>query len=144
MSKTSLSFRIITTERVVYERDALQVTLPTKAGEITILAGHIPLISVMGTGAITVTDTENMRHVLAVSGGILEVRKSGEVVVLAKRSEHADDIDIDRAQAAYDRAKAYLDEKRGQADADYARFQAMLEKNLNRVQIANLHRVNRS
>lgn len=135
-----MRFSIITTERIVYQKDVTQVTLPTQAGEITVLADHIPLVSVMKTGAVRVVEPNGDKHTLAVSGGLLEVRKNGEVLVLAKRSEHADDIDLERAQAAYDRAKQYLEEKRGQADADYARFQAMLDKNLNRINVANLHR----
>jgi len=142
MSKKTLQFSIITTEKVVYQKEVIAVTLPTTSGEITVLPDHIPLVSVIKTGAVRVTESGGEKNTLAVSGGILEVRKSGEVVVLAKRSEPAVDIDVDRAQAAYDRAKAYLEEKKGQSDADYARFQALLEKSLNRVTIGNNYRTN--
>ncbi len=136
--KTQLQFSIVTTEKIVYEQTVRSVTLPTSAGEITVFPNHMPLISTLGTGSIT-AHTENGDHAFAVAGGILEVRRNNHVVVLASNSEAADQIDIERAQAAYDRAKQYLEEKRGVADAEYAKLQAVLEKNLNRVTIARRH-----
>jgi len=135
MSKRTVQFSIVTTERTVYENAVHSITLPTGGGEITVLPNHIPLVSTIGTGAITVK-TEDGEQLFAVSGGVLEVRRDNSVVVLAGNTEPAEEIDIERAQAAYDRAKAYLEEKRDMADVDYARMQALLEKNLNRITIA--------
>ena len=140
--KSQLQFSIVTTEKVVYDKEVDSITLPTGAGEITVLPKHIPLISTIKTGAIR-TKTNGVEQTFAVAGGVLEVRRNNHVVVLAGRTEPAQEIDIERAQAAYDRAKAYLEEKRNVSDADYARFQAMLEKNLNRINIARNHRKNR-
>lgn len=137
--KTQLQFSIVTTERIVYEQIIRSVTLPTSAGEITIFPNHIPLVSTLRTGSITV-HTENGKQTFAVAGGIIEMRKNNHVVVLASNSEAADQIDIDRAQAAYDRAREYLEEKKGVSDSEYARLQAILEKNLNRVAIAKRYR----
>lgn len=136
MSKVKLlKFSIITTEKVVYEQEVLSVNLMTGDGEITVLPKHAPLISTVLTGAIQIK-TPDGESTFAVSGGVIEVRRNNHVVILASKTEPSTEIDVTRAEKAYERAKKYLEEKRGVDDGEYARFQAMLEKNLNRIKIA--------
>lgn len=134
-----INFKIITPEGVVYENDIDEVTIPTKDGVITVLPNHTPLVSSLAVGELKTKQGEQVNQ-FALAGGVVEVRPESEVIVLADNTEAASDIDLERAQAAYDRAKEYLKEKRGVADADYARFQAMMEKNLNRINIYRRHR----
>lgn len=129
-----INFKITTPEGVVYENDIDSATIPTKDGVITVLPNHAPLISSLAVGELKIKK-EGETYLFALANGVLEVRPNSQVILLADNTEPASDIDIERAQAAYDRAKQYLEEKRGMADADYARFQALMEKNLNRISI---------
>ncbi len=65
-----LRLTIITPERVVYEGDVEQVTLPTMAGEITVLPGHIPVITTIAPGTL-LARAGNDTPVFAVARGII-------------------------------------------------------------------------
>lgn len=136
MTKNSIDFHIVTPERTVYSNDVLEVTVPTGTGEITILPNHIPLVSTVVTGELRAKLSDGTIHPFAVSSGIIEVQPSSKVVILADRSELASEIDIDRAEEAYERARQIMQEAENVADVDYARFEAMITKELNRVKIA--------
>lgn len=73
---------ILTPEGVVYQSEVLEVIARTKAGEIGILARHTPLLSILNPGNIVVKK-EGYKRSIRATGGIIEVRKTGEVVVLA-------------------------------------------------------------
>jgi len=131
----TLKFKIATPEKVVYEKDSVaQVTIPTMNGEITILPNHIPLVSVVKAGELRVRDHEG-EHLMAVAGGFLEVRGNNEIVILADNAERAQDIDIAKAEAAHHRADELMKQIKNVQDVDYARLQAVIEKEMNRVRI---------
>jgi len=136
MIKKSIQFNIVTPERKVYSNEVLEVTIPTGAGEITVLPNHIPLVSTVVTGELRVKLIDGSIHSFAVSSGILEVQPSSKVVVLADRSELATEIDLDRAKEAYKRAEKAMKSVHNKTDVDYARFEALMNKELNRVHIA--------
>ncbi len=114
--------------------DISSVTIPTLEGEITVLPGHIPLIAPIKTGEARLTK-DGVTLGLALSGGILEVRDGNTIVILAERSELAHDIDVARAEEAYKRAEEAMKKESEIADVDFARFEGMMEKELNRINI---------
>lgn len=131
-----INLKIVTPERVVYQNDVDEIIASTESGMIGILPNHAPLVSIIKTGEFSVKkDGEIMP--LAVSGGILEVKSGSQVVVLADHSEFAHEIDLKRAKEAYARAQKVMEEKKDIQDVDFARFQSMIEKELNRVTIGN-------
>lgn len=136
MAKKSIDFHIVTPERTVYSQDVLEVTVPTGTGEITILPNHIPLVSTVVTGELRAKLMDGTVHPFAVSSGIVEVQPSSKVVILADRSELAAEIDLGRAQEAYERAEQAMKSAQNTADVDYARFEALMNKELNRVRVA--------
>lgn len=119
---------------MVYDgTDIGSVTIPTMEGEITVLPGHIPLIAPIKTGeAHFIKDGQVLS--LAVSGGILEVRDN-VIKILAERGELAHDIDVARAEDAYKRAADAMKMEQNVGDIDYAKFQALMEKELNRINV---------
>lgn len=129
-----LEVKIITPDRTVYDSDGISsVTIPTMEGEITILPNHIPLIAPIKTGEAHFVKNGNILA-LAISGGILEV--NGNVIkILAERGELAHDIDVARAEDAYKRAQDAMKMDQNVADIDYAKFQALMEKELNRINV---------
>jgi F-type H+-transporting ATPase subunit epsilon len=145
MASSTLKLKIVTPERLILEEDVTLVTLPTTEGEITILPGHVPLISSLGIGEIlakgnTATGEDDVP--MTVSGGFVEIKhvpavKAGqietEVIILADTAEHVSEIDIERAK---NRA-AELMQKKNSSEIDFEHFEAELERSLNRVKIAD-------
>ncbi len=137
MSNKKLQLKIITPDSVIYEsQDISYVNLMTGAGELTILADHIPLITTIKTGQIKV-GKEGDVFALAVSTGILEVQKGGHVVILAERSEMAHLIDVKRAEEAYKRAEDLREKIKDEEEVDDAKVQATIDKELNRIKVGN-------
>jgi len=75
----NIKFKIATPEKVVYENEIEQVSVPTMDGEITILPNHIPLVSVLKAGELRIKD-KNGEQIMAVSGGFLEMRGNNELI----------------------------------------------------------------
>lgn len=134
-----IHFKITTPEKIVYENDIVQLSVPTTTGEITILPNHIPLISILQSGELKLKTASGEEQVMAVAGGFLEVRNNNEVVILADNAEVAEQIDIDRAERA--RAKAIEEmASKNREDVDYTKLQAVIEREMNRVKIGKKYR----
>ncbi|MCD5389801.1 MAG: ATP synthase F1 subunit epsilon [Candidatus Pacebacteria bacterium] len=132
MSKLQLT--ITTPLETVYSESVDQITVTTTSGEITILPKHVPLISHLKTGHVMVKNGGNETY-FAIDGGLLEVRHDNTVVILSDRSEHTDDIDIERAEEAAKKAAEYMKNPE-EAGTDYAKLQAMMAKEENRARLA--------
>ncbi len=131
----SLEVKIITPDKVVYDSTGISsVTIPTLDGEITVLPGHIPLIAPIKTGEACFVKN-GVTFAMAVSGGILEIQESGTLVLLVERGELAHDIDVARAEDAYERAKLAMQMEMNETDVDFAKIQSALEKELNRINV---------
>lgn len=136
----TFNLKIITPENVVYESDnTIQINVPTKAGAIGILGNHTPLLSLLRAGEITVIreGKEDYDVNMAVSEGIVEVRQSGEVIILADTAERAEHIDLERAEAGRKRAEEMLAAKETLKEEDFARFSSILEKEIARLKVGN-------
>lgn len=64
-----------------FDGAALSATIPTSAGEITVLAHHEPLVATLRAGTVTVRDSSGAREI-PVEGGVLEVSNNRAVVLL--------------------------------------------------------------
>ncbi|MFH1326241.1 MAG: ATP synthase F1 subunit epsilon [Candidatus Falkowbacteria bacterium] len=125
-----IHFEIVTPEKVVLKQEVLQISVPTKIGEITILPNHIPLISTLQPGVIEIKTVDNKIETMAVSGGFIEVLPD-KVVVLADTAERAADIDEARAEEARKRAIESMEKKEEQID--FTAVQAKMAKELSRL-----------
>jgi F-type H+-transporting ATPase subunit epsilon len=108
-------------------------------GEITILPGHIPLISGLASGDVVAMINDEYVP-MAVSGGFVEVKKDGErtlVAILADFAEHVSSItdeEIEKAKAKSEELRKLAENK---GVVDYEHFTAELERSLTRVKIAD-------
>lgn len=128
-----IKFKIVTPERVLYQDEVDQVTLPTPKGEITILPHHIPLVSSLVPGEIRVV--KNKEEVsMAISGGFVEITGKN-ITLLADTAERAEEIDEVRATEAEKRAKELMAEKKIDS-AEFAYLTAKIEKELARLKVA--------
>jgi len=71
----------------------------------------------------------------AIDGGVMEVRKNNEVVILSNRAESATDIDIERAEKAIQRAEMVMSEKYDSKEKEYIQLEQNIAKQLNRVKL---------
>lgn len=137
MSQKTIKFELVTPERVVLRQEALQVTVPTTSGEITILPDHIPLISILRPGVLELKRADNVVEIMSVSGGFIEVLKD-KIVILADSAERAEELDEERIKDAQKRAEELKKSAKDTDDMEFADISARLEKEL-----ARMHAVNR-
>jgi F-type H+-transporting ATPase subunit epsilon len=79
-----MKVEIITPKRIELEQEAKAIILPTRLGEISVLENHVPLISVLNPGIMTIVAADNERIEKEIEGGILEVSKDKAVILLKK------------------------------------------------------------
>ena len=126
--------KIITPEKIAYEGEADQVTIPTHDGEITVLANHIPLVSSMKHGELIVkNDGKNI--FLAVCNGFIEIKKN-EMIIMTDIADRIAEIDEQKAEEASKKAEELLKTKDMLSDVAFADATAALEKSLARLKVA--------
>ena len=127
-----LHLEIVTGERIVSSQDVDVIVAPGEDGELTVLAGHAPLLTTLKPGEMLVTAEGDVSYI-AISGGFLEVL-ANKVIVLADTAERSDEIDIDRAEAALKRAQDAVIDKPEQVNLSMAL--ASIRKSQARVKVA--------
>lgn len=131
-----LNFKILTPLGVVFQGEVDQVTVTTTSGEITIFRDHTPIVTNLATGRVMIRQGEDQQE-FAIRGGVLEMRSNNMLYILSNRSESANEIDLERAKKAYDYAKKVHEENLNNPEfQDYSNYQEVLEKELNRIRIA--------
>ena len=101
-------------------------------GKFGILPRHIPAIMALKPGELRI-DTDNKQQLLATSGGYCEVQRE-KVLILVETAEIPEEIDVERAQKALDRANERLMQKH--AGLDYKRAREAIERANNRLKIS--------
>ncbi len=79
---TTHTFKLTITKvnEILFSGDAISVTLSGSEGELTVLANHEPLISLLKSGTITVRDSDGSKE-FKIEKGILET-SNGQVTIL--------------------------------------------------------------
>jgi F-type H+-transporting ATPase subunit epsilon len=132
----TLRLEIITAERQVFSDDVNTVVAPGVEGELGILPHHAPLITMLTPGEVLIRKDGEETY-MSVSGGFLEVRPD-KILILADACERAEEIDIERAEAAKRRAEERL--KTRTPELDVAQVQAALLRSLVRLRVAERKR----
>lgn len=125
-----LRLEIVTPDRMVLAADVEYVGAPGVLGEFGVLPGHVPFLSALGIGNLYFKKGGKTFYVY-VSGGFAEVYKGEKVTVLAEVAERAEEIDIERARRAEERARQRITQH--QESLDNARAQAALHRALARM-----------
>lgn len=66
---------------VLFEGQARSLTVPGASGEMTVLGHHMPLVTTLLEGTITVR-TDAAEKQFSIQNGVLEVRRDGATVIL--------------------------------------------------------------
>ena len=104
-----LEVAVVSAERLLWQGEAKSVVAKTPEGEIGILPGHEPVLAVLVESPLRVEEPDGNKLLVAVHGGFFSV-DSNKVNVIAEVAELAEDIDLERAQAALARAQAASEE----------------------------------
>ncbi|RLT23418.1 MAG: F0F1 ATP synthase subunit epsilon [Chloroflexi bacterium] len=133
-----LHLEIVTAERLVLSDDVDQVNAPTKDGRVGILPRHMPLITVLTEGELSIIKN-GVRTEFAVFGGFMEVLPD-RVTILADSCDRSDEIDLDRAEEARQRAEERIAQRK--SDQDMIQAEAELRRALMQIRIAQTKRNN--
>lgn len=111
----TIKLEIVSPDRVVYAADIDMLIARSTGGEIGILPKHIPLVTGLEPHAMKI-HVDAKEQLIAVAGGFMEVTPD-KITVLATAAEEPINIDINRAQRAYERAQERLQRLREDPDA---------------------------
>jgi len=93
---TILKVNLVTPRGVVAHTDADSVQAPGELGEFELLPGHVPLLTALKPGVLTIGTKARARY--AASSGYLRVDLSGEVEILVEQALAAKDVDVEAAK----------------------------------------------
>lgn len=136
MSLKTITFEIVTPEKLVLREEVLRATIPTESGEVTILPEHIPLVSILKPGIIEIQKADKKIDLLASAGGFLEVL-THKIVVLADYAERADNLDEQEVENARLKAEKAKQEALNEDEVDFADITAKLEMELFKTKALN-------
>ncbi len=136
-----LRCEIITQECRVYDEEVDIVIAPGVEGEMGILPRHAPLVTTLNYGEVRVRRGE-VEASFAVGGGVLQVAHD-HVIILADSAEHAEEIDIARAEAARERARKIMAEGPPPDPASEAALEAAIRRADLRLKVARQRRSRR-
>ncbi len=88
----TFTFELVSPERVLLSVEAEQVELPGVDGDMTVMAGHAPVVSTLRPGTVVARAAGN-KTAIFVQGGVADIRGSA-VVVLAEKAFATDDVDV--------------------------------------------------
>jgi F-type H+-transporting ATPase subunit epsilon len=134
MADKSYKLEIVTPKRIVYSGEVTSFTAPGALGGFQVLRSHAPLLSNLSVGEVKLVEVAGKELRFATSGGAVEVREN-KVILLAETAERSDEIDVERARAARDRARKQLAKKSSEVDVDRARL--ALFRALNRLKVSD-------
>ncbi|MCE5263908.1 MAG: F0F1 ATP synthase subunit epsilon [Deltaproteobacteria bacterium] len=128
-----LTLEIVTPENLTFRGVVEEVTIPGSEGEFGVLRGHAPLLSAVDVGELSFTQERKKSH-YAVNTGYAEVTAS-KVTVLVETAERSDQIDLERARRAKQRAEELMG-KLPKEDAEFEKNRLALLRAITRLNVA--------
>jgi len=126
---------VVTPQKLVYSEEVDKLEAPAIDGLIGIWPRHAPLVTAMKIGVVRVVNgSEGIQ--IAISEGFMEVQPD-RVNLVVRTAELPEQIDVDRAEAAKERAEKKLE--KDHENIDFARAEASYERALARLKAAGHH-----
>jgi F-type H+-transporting ATPase subunit epsilon len=129
---THIDLQIVTPDRLLVREQVDEVQIPGSEGYFGVLPGHTPLLAALAVGELWYRKGQEKTY-LSIAFGFAEVLPD-RVTILARLAERAEEIDVERAEAARVRAEQRLSER---TTVDYDRARIALEKSLTRLQVSS-------
>ena len=132
MADETVDLTIVTPERSLIREQVDELQIPGSGGYFGVLPGHAPLFSELKIGEVAYRQGDRWSYV-SVAWGFVEVQPN-QVRILAETAERAQEIDVERAARAKQRAEQRI--AKGGDNIDYNRALIALERALIRIQVA--------
>lgn len=127
----TFTLKIITPDRVFFDEPVSMVEFNTTEGEIGIYKNHIPMTVIIAPGILNITQEDGVKEA-ALHAGFAEILQD-EVTILAEIVEWPEEIDLQRAEAAKERAEERLQSKT--PETDLARVETALQRAMARIDV---------
>lgn len=88
----TFKFELVSPERILFSGDVVSVIVPSTEGEMTVLAGHAPLVATVKAGIVFVQTTDSNGKEFFVNGGLVEVNQE-TMTILAEQGKFIEDVD---------------------------------------------------
>lgn len=134
MAEETFELRIMTPEREFYHDQVSMIEFNTTEGEIGVYKNHVPTTVIVKPGILNITKDGEERPA-SLQSGFAEILQD-KVTILAEVIEWPEEIDVERAEGAMERAKARLEAK--EAGTDMARAEIALLRATTRIQASKL------
>ena len=131
---SSFTLKIVTPDGLIYDGLAEKLIVRASGGDVCILARHMDYVAPLGMG-MAIVEANGKRRTAACIGGMLSV-KAGDVTLVPTTFEWAENIDLKRAEASYERASQTL-QKDSVSDTEIALAEARMRRALVRKSIAS-------
>jgi len=129
----TVNLKIIKPDRIYIEEDFEHVIIPGVEGDIDILPAHAPYITQIRPGIISVFQNGEKKE-YSIHDGFVTV-ENDKIVIVTDKIESPDEIDVERAEKAKQRAEERL--KATKSDIDYRRAELALRRALARIEITH-------
>jgi F-type H+-transporting ATPase subunit epsilon len=130
---STIKLELVTPARLLVSEEVDEVIAPGYEGEFGVLSDHTPFLVILSIGVLRYRKS-NQEWKIAVGGGFAEVT-SDRVVILADVAEKAEEIDVDRARRAHERAENALKDL-VMDDAEFNKINSALQRSIARMSAA--------
>ena len=125
----TLHLEILTVERKLFDDEVNMVIAPGTVGILGILPHHTPLITTLTYGELQVKKEGEPDQFFAIGGGFMEVQPH-RVIVMADTAEQAEEIDVQRAEAARHHAEELLKRAKSDEAIDFSQAEVALHRSI--------------
>ena len=128
------ALKIMCPDHVFFEGDATMVEFTTTQGNVGIYAKHIPMVNVIAPGKLSIHCEDGSVKTCALHSGFAYILLY-YFTILAYYCDYSDEIDVNRAKEAKERAQKRLSQRDG---IDVARAELALRRALVRLDVAGI------
>lgn len=116
---STFSCNVVSASESIYSGEISMLVASGVQGELGIMPGHIPLVTLLKPGALRVKQADGTEELVYISGGVLEVQPN-TVTVLADSAVRAHDLDEAKILEARKEAENLLAEQKNSLDTSAA------------------------
>lgn len=115
MHMANFTFELVSPERILFSGDVTSVLVPSIEGEMTVLAGHAPVVGALKPGIVLVQLGPGNGKEFYVGGGVVEINASG-MTILAEQARFIEDVNVGVLDAEIVTAETRLAGSHGEAE----------------------------
>ena len=107
----TLNLRVLSPNRVIWDSEVQEIIISTNSGQMGVLPNHVSLVTAVDIGVMKIR-LNGKWSTMALMGGFAKIDKD-RITILVNNAERDVDIDLQKAQETFRRAKACLAQAEG-------------------------------